>query len=164
MKILEHKLKDRVHSVGVQLASLLTVLLCSAALAQNGNSADYTRSAGPPMFSYQELVALGEQEIIDPALAAKLHTLLTTPFVNNEAYFNGTKPLRPDLKGMGPSLRLVEWNIERGIELDKMKLLLTDKQASSTKCTPTPPAIPTPKKRRTMCCVPRWTCFSPPTC
>ena len=55
--------------------------------------------------------------------------MLTTPFVSNEAYFNGTKPLRPDLKGMGPSLRLVEWNIERGIELEKMKLLLTDQQA-----------------------------------
>jgi endonuclease/exonuclease/phosphatase family metal-dependent hydrolase len=81
------------------------------------------------MFSYQELVALGEQETVDPPLAAKLHTLLTTPFVNSEAYFNGVKPLRPDLNGMGPSLRLVEWNIERGIELDKMKLLLTDKQA-----------------------------------
>jgi hypothetical protein len=80
------------------------------------------------MLSYQELVALGEQETVDPALAAKLHTLLTTPFINNEAYFNGIKPLRPDLKGMGPSLRLVEWNIERGIEFDKIKLLLTDKQ------------------------------------
>ena len=80
------------------------------------------------MLNYQELVALGEQETVDPALAAKLHTLLTTPFINNEAYFNGVKPLRPDLKGMGPSLRLVEWNIERGIEFDKIKLLLTDKQ------------------------------------
>ena len=79
------------------------------------------------MLSYQELVALGE-ETVDPALDAKLHTLLITPFINNEAYFNGTKPLRPDLKGMGPSLRLVEWNIERGIEFDKIKLLLTDKQ------------------------------------
>ena len=81
------------------------------------------------MMTYQELVALGEQEKVEPALAAKLHTLLTTPFINNEAYFNGTKPLRPDLKDLGPSLRLVEWNIERGIELDKIKLLLTDKQA-----------------------------------
>ena len=57
-----------------------------------------------------------------------MQTLLTTPFVNNEAYFNGTKPLRPDIKGMGPSLRLVEWNIERGIELDAIKLFMTDKQ------------------------------------
>jgi endonuclease/exonuclease/phosphatase family metal-dependent hydrolase len=80
------------------------------------------------MMSYQELVALGEEETIDPALGAKLHTLLTTPFVNNEAYFNGIKPLRPDIKGMGPSLRLVEWNIERGIEFDKIQLLLTNTQ------------------------------------
>ena len=107
---------------------LLTIIFCSGASAKDGNGADYTRTSQPPMLSYQELVALGE-ETVDPALDAKLHTLLTTPFVNNEAYFNGTKPLRPDLKGMGPSLRLVEWNIERGIELDKMKLLLTDQQA-----------------------------------
>jgi Endonuclease/Exonuclease/phosphatase family len=119
---------DRVRSVGVQLALFLTLILCSGASAQDRSGADYMRTSQPEMLSYQELVTLGEEETVDPALAAKLHTLLTTPFVNNEAYFNGTKPLRPDLKGMGPSLRLVEWNIERGIELDKIKLLLTDKQ------------------------------------
>ncbi len=140
MKIIEPKLKphfaetplargNRAYSAGAQLAWLLIIILCGGASAQNGNGADYTRSAQPEIFSYQELVALGEQETVDPALAAKLHTLLTTPFVSNEAYFNGTKPLRPDLKGMGPSLRVVEWNIERGIELEKMKLLLTDQQA-----------------------------------
>jgi endonuclease/exonuclease/phosphatase family metal-dependent hydrolase len=119
---------DRVRSVGVQLALFLTLILCSGASAQDRTGADYMRTSQPEMLSYQELVTLGEEETVDPALAAKLHTLLTTPFVNNEAYFNGTKPLRPDLKGMGPSLRLVEWNIERGIEFDKIKLLLTDKQ------------------------------------
>ncbi len=140
MKIIELKRKanfagislargKRAHSVAAQLALFLPILLCSGASAQSGSSADYTRSAEPAMFSYPELVALGEQETVEPALAAKLHTLLTTPFVNNEAYFNGTKPLRPELTGMGPSLRLVEWNIERGVELDKIKLLLTDKQA-----------------------------------
>jgi endonuclease/exonuclease/phosphatase family metal-dependent hydrolase len=29
---------------------------------------------------------------------------------------------------MGPGLRLVQWNIERGLELDEIKLLMTDKQ------------------------------------
>jgi endonuclease/exonuclease/phosphatase family metal-dependent hydrolase len=117
-----------VRAVAVQPALFLTLILCSGASAQNRTGADYTRSFQPPLMSYQELVTLGEQETVDPALTAKLHTLLTTPFVNNEAYFNGIKPVRPDLKGMGPSLRLVEWNIERGIEFDKIKLLLTDKQ------------------------------------
>jgi endonuclease/exonuclease/phosphatase family metal-dependent hydrolase len=119
---------DRVRTVGVQFALLLLLMLGSGAPAQDGTGGEYTRSSQPAMLSYQELVALGE-ETVDPTLDAKLHTLLTTPFVNNEAYFNGTKPLRPDLKGMGPSLRLVEWNIERGIEFDKIKLLLTNKQA-----------------------------------
>jgi endonuclease/exonuclease/phosphatase family metal-dependent hydrolase len=119
---------NRVRSVRVQLALYLSLILCFFASAQDKSGADYTRSSQPAMLSYQELVELGEQETVDPALAAKLHTLLTTPFVNNEAYFNGVKPLRPELKGMGPSLRLVEWNIERGIEFDKIKLLLTDKQ------------------------------------
>ena len=93
--------------VGVQLALFVSLILCSAGSAQVGPGGEYTRTSQSAMLSYQELVALGE-ETVDPALDAKLHTLLTTPFVNNEAYFNGTKPLRPDLKGMGPSLRLVE--------------------------------------------------------
>jgi endonuclease/exonuclease/phosphatase family metal-dependent hydrolase len=114
------------HAVAAQLI-LLAVILCSGASAQNEHSAEYVRSLQPPIFTYQELVALGEQETVDPVLAKKLNTLLTTPFINNEAYFAGTKPLRPDLKGMGPSLRLVEWNIERGVEFDAIKLLLTDK-------------------------------------
>jgi endonuclease/exonuclease/phosphatase family metal-dependent hydrolase len=119
---------SRARFVGVPIALVLTLIFCSGASAQDGTVADYTRTSQPAMLSYQELVALGEQETVDPALAAKLHTLLTTPFVNNEAYFNGVKPLRPDLKGMGPSLRLVEWNIERGIEFDKIKLAFTDTQ------------------------------------
>jgi endonuclease/exonuclease/phosphatase family metal-dependent hydrolase len=121
-------------NVGVTLvagqAALLLMLTSNfPASAQTDHSADYTRSSQPPLLTYQELVTLGEQETVDPTLAAKVQTLLTTPFVNNEAYFNGTKPLRPDIKGMGPSLRLVEWNIERGIELDAIKLFMTDKQA-----------------------------------
>jgi len=115
-------------AIAGQLIFLLALILCSRASAQNKQGADYIRSSQPALLNYQELVALGEQETVDPALAKKLNTLLTTPFINNEAYFAGTKPLRPDLKGLGPSLRLVEWNIERGIEFDEIKLLLTDKQ------------------------------------
>ena len=108
---------------------LLMAALGSPALGQNDQAGEYTRSSQPPLLSYQELVTLGKEETVDPALAAKVQTLLTTPFVNNEAYLSGTKPLRPDVKGMGPSLRLVEWNIERGVELADIKLALTDKQA-----------------------------------
>jgi endonuclease/exonuclease/phosphatase family metal-dependent hydrolase len=114
--------------VAEQVILVLILALCSWASAQNDQAADYTRSSQPPLLNYQELVTLSQQETVEAPLAAKLHTLLTTPFVNNEAFFSGTKPLRPDLKGMGPSLRLVEWNIERGLEFDEIKLAMTDKQ------------------------------------
>ena len=111
-----------------QVALLMMLTFGSWASAQNDQPKVYTRSAQPPLLNYQELVALDQQETIEAPLAAKVHTLLTTPFVNNEAFFSGTKPLRPDLKAMGPSLRLVEWNIERGLEFDDIKLAMTDKQ------------------------------------
>jgi endonuclease/exonuclease/phosphatase family metal-dependent hydrolase len=117
-------------SLGVAVVALLLVLtLNSRASAQGDQPTDYTRSSQPPFLNYQELMTLYQQETVEAQLAAKVHTLLTTPFVNNEAFFSGTKPLRPDVKGMGPSLRLVEWNIERGLEFDDIELAMTDKQA-----------------------------------
>jgi len=115
--------------VAGQVVLFVMLTVCSSTLAQNDQAGDYTHSSQPPLLNYEELVTLGQQETVDPALAAKLHTLLVTPFVNNEAYYSGIKPLRPDLKDLGPSLRLVQWNIERGLELDEIKLALTDKQA-----------------------------------
>jgi endonuclease/exonuclease/phosphatase family metal-dependent hydrolase len=114
--------------IRLQLILLLALILCSTASAQDDHRADYLHSSQPPLLSYAELVTLSQHETVDPALAAKLQTLLTTPFINNEAYFNGTKPLQPDVEGLGPSLRLVAWNIERGMELDDIKLAMTDKE------------------------------------
>jgi endonuclease/exonuclease/phosphatase family metal-dependent hydrolase len=120
-------------AVAGQLFLLTAWILCPKAFAQNDHGTDYIRSSQPPLLNYQELVTLSKQETVDPALADKLNTLLTTPFINNEEYFAGTRPHRPDLKGIGPSLRLVQWNIERGLELDEIKLLMTDKQGFLSK-------------------------------
>jgi hypothetical protein len=116
---------DGALSLGVPLVLFLILSFYSFAAVPAESGVVYTHTSQPSLMTYPELVTLGEQETIDPALATKLHTLLTTPFVNNEAYFSGTKPLRPIVKGVGPALRVVEWNIERGVEFDKIKLLLT---------------------------------------
>jgi endonuclease/exonuclease/phosphatase family metal-dependent hydrolase len=116
---------DGALSLGVPLVLFLILSFYSFAAVPAESGVVYTHTSQPALMTYPELVTLGEQETIDPALATKLHTLLTTPFVNNEAYFSGTKPLRPIVKGVGPALRVVEWNIERGVEFDKIKLLLT---------------------------------------
>jgi endonuclease/exonuclease/phosphatase family metal-dependent hydrolase len=115
-------------ATAVRQVFFLALVFNIGVLAQNSPGADFTRSSQPALLNYHELVTLYENEKVDPDLTQKLDTLLTTPFVNNEASISGTKALRPDLKGMGPSLRLVQWNIERGLELDEIKLAFGDKQ------------------------------------
>ncbi|HEU4875867.1 MAG TPA: endonuclease/exonuclease/phosphatase family protein [Pyrinomonadaceae bacterium] len=74
---------------------------------------------GPTLLTYNELVALYEQDPPSPELADKLTQLLTTPFVNNSA---GKRAARGDV------LRVATWNIERGLEFDAVKAALTNDQ------------------------------------
>src|SRR5664279_4478243 len=87
----------------------------------------------PRLFTYDELVQLSLDQPLSPELAEKLQTITTTPFINNEAYYRGAKPRPLEVKGIGPSLRVAEWNIERGITLDDIQLFLTDKDAFMAK-------------------------------
>ncbi len=111
---------------------ILVLFLCFVGTGQNA-APSYTRYSQPKLLTYPELVILSEKDTVEPPLAEKLNALLTTPFVSNEAFYRGAKPMRPDLKDLGPSLRLVDWNIERGLELDGIKLALTDKQGFLSK-------------------------------
>src|SRR6185503_9312744 len=80
----------------------------------------------PDLFSYNELVQLYEQETPPEALQNKLRLLLTTPFVNNQASTRGAKPVLPITPNLGRSLRVVQWNIERGIEYDAVRAALAN--------------------------------------
>ncbi len=80
----------------------------------------------PELLTYDELVQLYERETPPIALQNKLHRLLTTPFVSNEASARGVKPLLPSTAKLGRFLRVVEWNIERGLEYDAVRMAFTD--------------------------------------
>ncbi len=71
----------------------------------------------PQLLTFDELVELYAQDIPAAPLQQKLDALLTTPFVDNSMSNRGGLPIRPFVAGLGPSLRIVQWNIERGIEL-----------------------------------------------
>ncbi|HWY69194.1 MAG TPA: endonuclease/exonuclease/phosphatase family protein [Terriglobales bacterium] len=109
------------------LVPIWVTVFLSLAFAQKGMSTEYTRNSRPPMLNYAELVTLSEQDPIDSTLAEKLQTLLTTPFVNNEAFHRGAKPIRQVCRQKNPCLRLIAWNIERGLQLDEIKLAFTNK-------------------------------------
>jgi endonuclease/exonuclease/phosphatase family metal-dependent hydrolase len=108
----------------VRLISIVAVTLAGAAslCAQ-----DYVRDSEPKLFSYEELVQLSLDQPLTPELTEQLRVVTTTPFVNNEAYYSGARPRPLDVKGLGPTLRVACWNIERGLELDDIQLFLTDK-------------------------------------
>lgn len=105
------------------LALLIWVPVMHTVLAE-----DYTRYRVPRLFSYEELLQLSEKEEISPQLAEKLEVITTISFVSNEAYYRGANPHLPRVEGLGASLRLVFWNVERGIQLDNLLLLFTDPQ------------------------------------
>jgi endonuclease/exonuclease/phosphatase family metal-dependent hydrolase len=94
---------------------------------------EYVRDSEPKLLSYDELVQLSLDKPLSPELAERLQTITTTPFINNEAYYRGAKPRPLDAPRIGPSLRVVEWNIERGITLRDIQLFLTDKDAFMAK-------------------------------
>ncbi|MGH9672236.1 MAG: hypothetical protein ACRD44_03565, partial [Bryobacteraceae bacterium] len=92
---------------------------CLSALpAQDG----LARRSGPDTLTFDELVALSDTALPEGAMAAKLDTLLKTPSLSNEAHLDGARPHRPSRDGVGPLLRTVFWNIERGHEFELIRL------------------------------------------
>ena len=108
------------------LADLLLFLGLSASQSSSAPQADFVRFSKPDLFTFDELVELEKNDTPSAALAAKLQHLLTTPFLSNEAYLSGAKPKRPSSPELGPFLRAVCWNIERGIHFDPIRIALSE--------------------------------------
>lgn len=79
------------------------------------------------MLAYNDLVALYENDVPPPELAARLNRLLTTPFVNNSAGVRSQKAgARSDFGKR--FIRVATWNIERGLEFEAVKAALSNDQ------------------------------------
>ena len=122
--------KMSVTRIGIRLLFGMIAILITVATLQ---AQDYVRNSQPKLFSYDELVQLSLNQEMTPELAEKLRVVTTTPFVNNEAYFRQAKPRPLEVSGLGPTLRVAFWNIERGLELDYIQLFLKDKDAFMAK-------------------------------
>ena len=99
------------------LAVLLFLITASPARAQE---------QPPELFTYAELVQLYENDVLPDALQIKLNHLLTTPFISNAASTRGVQPLLPKTPKLGTFLRVVQWNIEEGIEYEAVSAAFTD--------------------------------------
>ena len=84
------------------------------------------RLSRPEFLTFDDLVELEKNDPPAAPLAAKLERLLQTPIISNEAGLNGAKPTRPSSPELGPFLRVICWNIERGIRFDAIRTALTE--------------------------------------
>lgn len=116
--------------IGIRLLFGTIMTLVTVATLQ---AEDYVRYSQPTLFSYDELVQLSLNQEMSSELAEKVRVVTTTPFVSNEAYFRQAKPRPLEVNGLGPTLRVAFWNIERGLELDYIQLFLKDKDAFMAK-------------------------------
>jgi endonuclease/exonuclease/phosphatase family metal-dependent hydrolase len=118
---------------GVRLAPFLIAIALGSIGASDLRAQDYVRDSEPQLFSYDELVQLSRDQEMGPELGEKLHVIMTTPFVNNEAYLNRARTRPLEVPRLGPTMRVALWNIERGLELDYIELFLTNKDAFMAK-------------------------------
>jgi endonuclease/exonuclease/phosphatase family metal-dependent hydrolase len=89
------------------------------------DAADLIRYQSPKTLDFDDLVTLASVDPPPPEVQAKLDALLSTPFVSNESWFAGSRPLAPDVSGVGKVLRIAEWNINRE-EKNAMMLALSN--------------------------------------
>ncbi len=67
-----------------------------------------------------------ENKDLPEALQVKLDRLLTTPFISNAVSARGVQPLLPRTSKLGTFVRVVQWNIEEGIEYEAISAALSD--------------------------------------
>lgn len=90
---------------------------------------NYIRHQEPDYLTFDELKILSTNPNPGGILGEKLAHFWTTPIINNEAYYQGVKPHRPEDARLGSYLRVVSWNIEKSLNMDKAIKLLTASEA-----------------------------------
>lgn len=90
-------------------------------------SADADAPKAPEFFSFNELKELYENEKLSESLETKLDNLLTHPLVDNS--FQVTQTLRLQRsERLGEFLRVVHWNIERGLEFEAIQAVFESEE------------------------------------
>ena len=127
------------------MTRLPALLALSLAACTAGDEADFdavcfgkcdgislVEASGPELLTFDELLDLsprpgrrvGSRYEIDGAstdLVTKVNRLLTTPALSNQAFKRGARPHRPQHDGLGTTIDVGFWNIERGQELPAIR-------------------------------------------
>ena len=106
------------------VVSLLIAAFCEQAIPRHADSGEAN------LFTYSEIAELYRQQPLSSELEARLGRLLNVPFVNA-----GPGKISPPISSsaeLGNYIRIAQWNIQRGIELDALKAVF-DSDASTAR-------------------------------
>ncbi|HSU59542.1 MAG TPA: endonuclease/exonuclease/phosphatase family protein [Bryobacteraceae bacterium] len=87
---------------------------------------DLIKFQGPSTLAFEDLVRLAAEDPPSHGVQARLSRVLSEPFISNQATLAGAKPKRPTVAGVGPVLRIAEWNINRGMNAPQIKAALLE--------------------------------------
>jgi endonuclease/exonuclease/phosphatase family metal-dependent hydrolase len=96
----------------------------------------------PDFLSFTELLQLSGEIKPGPALQKKLDGVLNNPVVGQYAVEAGVRPARPTVTPLGPVLRALFWNIERGQKFDLVRLALSDPEGFVAEAAKNPKSTP----------------------
>jgi len=103
-------MKNRVSVIVLSLVALSATIAAEPAVAP------------PVALRFDELVALSQKGVLDPALENKLKTVLESTTVENSG---DDPPHRPLVPGLGRVLRIAAWNVNHGLNYDQIRMALS---------------------------------------
>ncbi len=83
------------------------------------------KESGPKLLSFQQLKELAADPEPKGALAAQYDKLLSTPFIDNSAYYRSGMPQPTSHPALGSSIRVTTWNIEKSIKIAEVAEIMS---------------------------------------
>ena len=85
--------------------------------------------SSPSLLTFDELSVLLKQHGEDTKASKKMTKLFSTPFIDNTHFRKHGMPKPTHYKGLGPSLRVSTWNIEKSIKIDNVARALSSESS-----------------------------------
>jgi endonuclease/exonuclease/phosphatase family metal-dependent hydrolase len=98
--------------------------------------------SSPDLLRFEEMVEASKSAEPPPAILSRLETILATPIISNEAYLAGAQPRLAKSDKLGAFIRVGQWNIQRGDNIEDIKTALAapDQFLEGIKARPGSPA------------------------
>ncbi len=106
---------------------IVSLLLANPCISENTAPLPYIiRQQNTDFLTFEELQSLSINPNSDENITVKYNNFLRTPIIDNTAYYNGIKPMKPvNINLNTPIIRLASWNIEKSIFLDDAIIAFT---------------------------------------